>query len=332
MITANQIKTFQQCPRKHHLRYNERLQPEKKTDSQGRGYIGSVALRMAAQGVPAEEIQLMVLGQYQSYPNSSLQAKTLCSQVFAYCYKWRDWRLQTDSIGDTEIDYVEYQGDLYLVRHKFTSSCVDVNKDSNYISSIKIDPVMTYNLLRAREAGIDAKGYILDFVQKPSIKPKLFTLKQLQEIKESGDLVVYFVDTEPVRHKVSDNIRNEATAFLEKRTDGDKSKADILEDDDCFSVRLQSELLKDLDKYFARVVQQYTEHELATAKTEVKEVVQQMHNGVSYKNTTACYGLGSCEYIPICSNCLSIGDVVPQGFSRQADATFDRKGMKDDNN
>jgi len=316
-LHPSEITDHRICPKKSHLKNTIGLRRTKQAAPLRRGIAGHNAFAAIMQGIPPEQVLQDVCEYYNDDP---LEGEIIGRLIIGYL-----WYYQADQFEPIEMESrsaklinpetnhsstthgmeltakYAYQknGLTYFLKHKFASSGRDFGSGSAEFFNLKMDSEIGYNLLVAHQLDIDVVGYIVDVIKKPSIKPRKLTLKELEEIEDTGVYCGEPADDE-TRAAVHELIV--ARAAVKKG----KPAIEIVEPFHLFGARVLRSIEDDPSRYFERVEIYLAPNELEEFASDLWQVHKSKQAGFFPRNPSACQQRGECEFLPVCGQCLDI--------------------------
>lgn len=196
-LSTSKASTFLRCPQMYEYLYVHEREPRRVEDrlSYGRAWHELMEYRWKGQFHSGE------------FPGLGDHVTTLLKETFrTYCelYPLVEHLVECEvnhvlPLGDNELEVrfdalVRWQGRLYLVEHKTTSS--DISPGSYYWERLQLDQQLSWYYLAAKMLGHDIDGVIYDVVRKPALRQtaretrEQFTERCVQAV--TGDPGKYF--------------------------------------------------------------------------------------------------------------------------------------------
>lgn len=309
LITHSELKTFQQCHRKHHYAYRLRR----------RTLTSALALRFGSMAHTGLEAWWKAPGDAEAKLTAALGAVSFSPDIDAfemvkveelligYTAMWgyetdeaKKWKVRavervyrtelvnpvTNATSKTyelggRIDIVgECGGEMALLEHKTTSE--DISPGSVYWRRISaLDAQPSHYLVGARSLGFDARKCTYDVIRKPAIRPLKATPEEKRKYTGKGLLYA-------------------------NQREHDESPED-------YRLRLREKIQENPGRYFARgdivrLASDQQEHALDT--WQLARLVREAELAQRFpRNASACISFGRpCAYFDVCSGEADIGD------------------------
>jgi RecB family exonuclease len=188
-------------------------------------------------------------------------------------------------------------GRLALVERKTVGESIEPQSD--YWLKLLMDSQISRYMLAARRLGYDVQTTVYDVVRKPAIRPKDIT---------KSDRAVATSTKRYFDYELSDVCPERETPAM-------------------YAARLIDDMNRRPDFYFARVEIPRTENDLREFQAEqwtIKSQIGQCEANTARwgsaawpRNTAACTGFGSCEYLNVCRGTTgNQTEQIPAGFRR----------------
>ena len=349
VITNSRLSCLKQCARKHYYRYELGIRRREQAtalrmgsafhlglDFRGKGRMASDAAADAIEHydvvpdwartdeafadwlIERETVYQLLVGYFWYWENATLPPELTVAEVIASEIAF-DLPIRNPETGAKtasfrvagKIDKIVKLGDgrLAVMEHKTTGDSIDV--DSEYWKRLRIDQQISLYMHAAREMGYDVATVLYDVARKPGIAPK-----QVAILDGTGAKIVLDADNNRVFNKDG-----------KPRQTGDSEKGWTLqsriETADEFGQRLILDIGERPQFYYARREIPRLEADLDEFRWELWQQQQQLRDsqkhGRWFRNTTACVGFGTCEYIDVCGNGLPADGSVPSGFVQVQD-------------
>lgn len=346
VLTHSRMQCYKTCPRKHYLRYELGLRPERSSTPLRFGSAFHVGLDLRAQGMSAEESCSVAVAGYEILPdwcnndeliyNWKIERETVQTLLNTYFWYWENATvppnlapqeiietekvfeaqiLNPDSRGSSRTFVVSgkrdklvrlVDGRLAIMEHKTTSDSLESTSD--YWRRLKIDQQISLYMLAAKDQGIDVETVLYDVVRKPTIKPCMVPLRD-----EEGIKIVLNAAGERVRNRDGKSWRQTGDVdlgyFLQQRRETPQEWSD----------RLAQDIAARPEWYFARQEIPRVSSDLDEFRRELWQQAQDIGNarksGLWYRNAGACTGMYRCEYFDLCTSNADVSGDVP-GFER----------------
>lgn len=215
LLTSSRLKVAQECPRKHHYRYEVGLSavaPDAPALLFGTSaHHGLEAWWRAHQeGAPQLALAAALHAAESSYPSDDLFALALLKAlVTAYDARWSEWARTVEVIGvevpfECELRHPVTRetaqtwrvagkidalvrladGRAAIIEHKTTSG--DAGAGSDYRRKLTLDAQVSTYFMGAEALGHAADLCVYDVLRKPAIKPLLATPEESRRVKKDG--------------------------------------------------------------------------------------------------------------------------------------------------
>ena len=179
-------------------------------------------------------------------------------------------------------------GRLAVMEYKTTSR--DFSPDADYWLRLHLDPQLSIYVLAAREIGYDIETILYDVTRRPALRPLKATPEEKRKYKVGGALYA--------------NLR-----------ENDETPEE-------YAARLSTSIAEKPDYHFARIEIARLEQDLDDCRSEVwmqqLDIRAAQRSGYWYRDPGACFNPVSCDYLPICQN-RDLEEVTPSGFVRVED-------------
>lgn len=344
LLTHSRQSCFQTCRRKHYLRYVLGVRPQTDAKALRLGKVIHHALDLHAKGTWADEaitratgyydhrletIQMdtdeayehqieraychaMLAAYFQHYANTDLPPSLRVVEVVASELPFDLPIINPDTQHSIrtfrnagKIDKIVRLADgrLAVMEHKTTSDSIEPG--SNYWLRLIIDQQISRYMLAARALGYAVETVLYDVIAKPSHSPKMVPM-----LDEDGLKVVLDQNGHRVRN-ADGKWRQTANSDL------GYVMYDRRETAEEFDARVFGAMVSTPERYFARREIPRLTADLAAYERELYCQARDMHsaqvNGWHFRNTAACVGFGSCEYLSSCANQITRTN-LPAGF------------------
>jgi hypothetical protein len=314
-LTPSEITDHRVCAKKDYLKNRVGLRRQRMSAPLRRGIAGHNAFAAIIQGTPPDEVLEQVCEFYNDDP---LEGEIIGRLILGYLWYYQDDQFEpvemksrhaklinpdtghsstTHNMTLTAKYSYNRNGLSYFLKHRFSSSGRDFGAGSPEFFNLKMDSEIGYNLLIAQQLGIDVIGYVVDVIKKPSIKPRKFTLKEIDEIQETGN---YCGETADDETRAAIHELMTARAAVKKN----KPALDIVEPFHLFGARLLRDIEQTPEKYFQRVEIFLSPNELEEFAADIWQVHKSKQAGFFPRNPSACQQRGECEFLPVCGQCL----------------------------
>lgn len=316
-LTNSRMQTFRTCPRKHLYRYELGVRKSRQEDYFRLGGAFHLGLDLRAQGkTEADAIAGAVAG-YDTLPGWCqsdeqvaewmVERETVARLLSGYFWRWSDPGpnvivpaevIATEQVFDLPVVNPETgkastlwrvggkidkivklsDGRLAVMEHKTTGDSIEPGSD--YWTRLEIDSQISLYMYAARQMGFNVATVLYDVARKPGIRPRKITRKDYDEIA-SGTYC-----GEPLTVSPSDIHTGEVER---PAMYGARLTADIAARPDFYYSRREIPRLDvDLDGFA---------QELWDTAATIREA---RNHGRHYRNSGACTGFGTCEYLSHC--------------------------------
>ena len=182
-------------------------------------------------------------------------------------------------------------GRTAVIEHKTTGD--SIAPDSDYWARLAIDQQISGYVIASKAIGHPAETVLYDVIKKPGIKPRKVTKAEAETLATTG---AYF--GEAIDNRVA---------------------AGMIETPQMYGARLTADIAAEPDKYFARREIPRLTSDLDEFRQELWDMQRDMAEAIKhdrhFRNTAACVGFGTCEYLSICANGIDPAN-PPSGFVR----------------
>lgn len=325
-ITPHELADYRTCPRKYQLAHVYNLRRNAAPAAQRRGIAGNIAFAAIMQGADPETVLKQVCEYYADDP---VQGEIMGRLILGYLWHYQNDRFQPIDIAQRDCKLLnpetghastthqlqltakyayKQDGLVYLLKHKFASTARDFSFGTPDYWHLRMDTELQYNLLVSNILGLDVVGYVVDVVKQPSIKPRKFALRDLQEIADNGTYC---------NERASGDLIRQCSELLAERATQKKEKTpvDIAEPPYLFGARLQTEIETNPEKFFQRVIVYLSQQELEEAANDIWQAYKSKQAGWYPRNPAACTTRGECVYLPICGRCADPTEPI-DGYHR----------------
>ena len=340
-ITHSRMKCFRLCPRKHHLRYNLKLVPDRESDALSFGKAYHLGLKALNNGFDWQAVELAVRDAFAAVPG--------WIQTFEEAQKW--WYQCETCVELLRGHHARYANDglrtvaaelafeLPLINpdtaahsrnwvnagvidrlvagplcgvwvQEYKTAGVDCQPGTDYWLRLRMDSQVSHYVLAARNLGHDIAGVIYDVTRKPTIRPCDVSLTD-----DNGDVIVLDANGERVYtkdgrpRKSADSAKGYVvqTRPMTRTEWAEKLRADIEARPDFYYVRQE----------VARLDADIAEHQQSVWQ-QARMIRESQLSGHHPKNDDACFVFSKCEYFGICTSGVVVTEdsVPPQGFKR----------------
>lgn len=324
LITNSRIQAFQTCRRKHQFSYELAIKPAQQDSAALRfGTVFHEALDVRAKGGDAVATVDML---YQDAPPEQAVERATCrALVAAYCAYWGE---ESHEVIASEIAFeipltnpdtgaasTRYKlagkidkvvrladGRLAVMEHKTTGESIDEGAD--YWLRLRLDSQISTYMLAAKRLGHEVETVLYDVIRKPGIAPK-----QVPTLDENG-LQIYVLESG------ARALKKDGTPY-QSAGDGRKllSHTETAEE---FGDRLAADIAGRPEFYFQRREIPRLDSDLEEAAQEIwdaqKAIAEAANTGRHYRNSSACFRMGRCQYFDLCFAGWKPGDSLPAAF------------------
>jgi RecB family exonuclease len=301
LLTHSRLSCFRACPRKHYIRYELGIRPDRDGDALRIGSAFHAALEAADTGAdPAAVVEAglddpydvaMVAAMFQAhqdrYADDRLEP-VAAEQEFARHLTNPEtgrptsvWRL------GGKIDRIVRLADGRLALMEYKTTSRDFSPGADYWLRLHMDQQLSLYILAARDLGYDIDTILYDVTRRPALRPLRATPPEKRKYKKDGSLYA--------------NQREE-----------DEAPED-------YATRIAADIAERPEHYFARIEIARLEQDLQACAAEVWQQQLAIRNaqktGHWYRNPGACFSPFQCEYLPICMN-SDLETATPDGYLR----------------
>ncbi|MCE2456173.1 MAG: PD-(D/E)XK nuclease family protein [Gemmatimonadetes bacterium] len=304
LLTHSRLSSFRACPRRHWMRYELGLAPERDGLALRVGSAFHLALdALAGGGDPAPALEESLDDPYD--------LALVAAMVTVHTERWArepfdivaselafDLPLVNPATGRPStvwriagvIDAIAElpDGRLALVERKTTSR--DFSPGSEYWLQLHMDPQLSVYVLAARQLGYAIDTILYDVTRRPRMRPRRATPEEKRRYKANGDL------------------------YANQRAEDEAPEA--------FAVRVAAAMRARPDYHFARAEIARLDQDLADCAAELwaqqKTLRLAQRTGRWYRNPGSCYAPFPCAYLSVCQF-RDLEDVTPNGFIRLED-------------
>lgn len=304
-LTHSRLSCFRDCPRKHYLRYELGLRKDEDGFARKFGSALHYCLEMTDRGL---EIQDDELGLEDPYDQAMLAA------VFrAHIERYSEAEDQLEVVAaeqEFEIPLINPEtgrptptfvlrgkidrivrlrdGRLALGEYKTTSR--DFSPGAEYWQNLHMDPQLSIYVIAAREMGYPIETVLYDVTRRPALRPYKATPEENRKYKKDG------------------------TLYANQREEDETPEA--------YMARITADIAERPEHYFSRIEIARLDQDLDDCRADLWQqqlaVRAAQKSGHWYKNPNSCYGIFSCDFLPVCQN-RDLETVTPQGFVRLED-------------
>lgn len=344
VLTHSRMQCYKTCPRKHQLRYEIGLRPERSSTPLRFGSAVHAGLDVRAQGMSVDEAVDIASAGYEVLPdwcnNDELiyswriERETVRVMLAMYFWYWETAQSIPDNLNPAAIIETEKVFNVSIINpdtgrpsRTFTVSgkrdklvtladgrvavmehkttSDSLEPDSDYWRRLKIDQQISLYMLAAKDQGIDAATVLYDVIRKPTIKPRM-----VPDVDSDGCKVVLDQAGERVKNRDGSWKQagdTEKGYFLQQRRETPQE----------WRERLHADIESRPEWYFARQEIPRISSDLDEFRRELWQQAQDIGNarksGLWYRNAGACTGMFRCEYFDVCTSNANVADGVP-GF------------------
>jgi hypothetical protein len=299
------MSCFRTCPRKHYLRYELGLVPVKDDAPRRIGSAFHALLEAADKGIDsttilagmedAYEVEI-VLAMFDGHLRFQFEdekaVRVVASELdFNIPLKNPETGKETQNwrfAGKIDRIVQLRDGRYALMEYKTTSR--DFSPGADYWQNLHMDSQLSMYIVAARELGYPIDTVLYDVTRRPALRPLKATPAESRKYTKDGVLYA--------------NQRGEDETPTEY---GDRIRADI-------EARPEH--------YFARIEIARLDQDIEDCKAEIWQQQQAIREAQKtsrwYRNPNSCYGVFSCDYLPICLN-RDLETYTPTGFARSLD-------------
>ncbi len=305
ILTHSRLACFRTCPRKHQLRYEHGLVPDRPSRALRFGTAYHTGLQVLNETGDPSKAYVAIDKLYKDVPAWALIEDWRLEQTRVKCmvsgWFWRYGAVRREVVAAElhfeiplrnpktgaesklfrlagKIDAIVKLEDGRLAVEEYKTTGDDVSAESDYWRRLRLDQQIGVYILAARELGYDCATVLYDVTRKPSIAPKKLTKAQ---------------------QKLHNTERETLTMHAERLM------TDIGERPDFYYARREIPRLEaDLDELRLELWQQQT------------TLRAMQRSGGWYRNTGACNAPFPCAYLPVCSDRVDPAGPPPRGYVR----------------
>ena len=300
-LTHSRLSSFRACRRRHWMRYELGLVPERDSFSLRVGSAFHLALdTLAKGGDPGAALEQALDDPYDlALVAAMLQAHTeryrleplepVASEL-AF-----DLPLRNPATGAAStvwriagvIDRIVRLGDGRAALMECKTTSLDFSPGADYWLRLHMDQQLSIYVLAAREMGYEIDTVLYDVTRRPSLRPLMATPEEKRKYKASGAL------------------------YANQREEDESPKA--------FAARVAEDMRTRPDRYFARIEIARLDQDLDDCAAELwqqqKSLRAAQRAGHWYRNPGACFSPWPCAYLPVCQQ-RDLEQTTPNGFVR----------------
>lgn len=293
------MAAFRTCPRKHFLRYEQRLVPAEESLPLRVGSAFHRALEARDKGLdPAAEIDARLSDPY----DVAMVAAMFDGHVRRYDLDepqavrselpFRLPLINPETDRQTPvwmiagvIDRIVQLGDGRLALMEYKTTSRDFAPGAEYWTKLHMDQQLSVYVIAARAIGYDVSTILYDVTRRPALRPLKATPEEARKYTKDGRLYA-------------------------AQRDRDETPEE-------YAARVAQDIADRPDHYFARIEVARLEDDLRECQAEIwqQQLVIRLaqRSGHWYRNPGACFGNFNCEYLPFCQTWRA-GDAAPGGF------------------
>ena len=304
ILTHSRLACFRACPRRHWMRYELGLVPERDRvvlrvgsafhlalDTHAkRGDVDAALSQALDDPYDLALVAAMVHGHTHRYGAAPLEP--IASEL-PFDLPLRNpatgaastvWRLA--GVIDRIVRLPD--GRVALMECKTTSQ--DFSPGGDYWVRLRLDPQLSIYVLAARRLGYDIDTILYDVTRRPQLRPYRATPEASRKYRANGRL------------------------YANQRAEDESPEA--------FAVRVATDIDARPDHYFVRMEIARLDQDLADCAAELwqqqKTLRAAQRAGSWYRNPGSCFAPWPCAYLPICAH-RDLEEHTPHGFLRDGD-------------
>lgn len=344
VLTHSRMQCYKTCPRKHYLRYELGLRPERSSTPLRFGSAFHAGLDARASGFDIAEAVGVATAGYEVLPDWcrdddsiyswKIERETVAVLLNMYFWYWENAQslppnvavarvIETEKPFEVKIinpetkaasrtflvagkrDKVVELGDGRVAIMEHKTTSDSLEPESDYWRRLKIDQQISLYMLAAIQQGVDVATVLYDVIRKPTIKPKMVAERDADGIKVVLDQAGERIKNRDGSWKQSGDV--EKGWFVVERRETPQEWAD----------RLHEDIAARPEWYYARQEIPRITSDLQEFQRELWQQSQDIANArrskLWYRNAGACTGMFRCEYFDICTSNANVADGVP-GF------------------
>ena len=332
VLTHSRMSCFRTCPRKHYLRYELGLSQIRDDMPRRVGSVFHALLEAADKGIDSttmtDELDIyereVVLAMFDGHLRMHFcdeKALTVVASELEF-----DLPLINPATGAAstvwrfcgKIDRIVQlrDGRLALMEYKTTSR--DFSPGAEYWQHLHMDQQLSIYVIAARELGYNVETVLYDVTRRPALRPC-----QIPIVADGAKVVL---DSYGARVRTKDGKKWRET--------GDSvmgyTLQTVLEAPHEFAIRVREDIKNRPEHYYARIEIARLEQDIEECRAELwqqQQAIRQAQNeGRWYRNPNACYGLSSCDYLPICMR-KNLEGYTPEGYVKSANINPELSGV-----
>lgn len=305
LLTHSRRVCASTCLRKHFYRYELGLVPLHESDSMRFGTLYHRALELTDLGTSDEDVATEV----RAKAKSTFEAEAILRLWMGHRWYWQNDAfevVETEKAFDLPIfnpetggrtptwrnagkrDRIVRLSDGRTALQEYKSTSHDIRPGSTYWMRLRVDQQISAYMIAAREEGIDVRSVVYDVSLRPALRPLLATPVESRKFTKEGKL------------------------YANQRFEDETPEA--------YGERVGADIAERPDHYYQRIEVARTEDDLREFEQELwdqqKTLAACQKHGRWYRNTAACVGMFTCDYLTICSERTSVGRdrEAPLGF------------------
>ena len=291
-LTQSRLRSYRECQRLHHLRYEEGFAPVVESESLRFGTLLHIGLEVwwkdgdwrgaieENEADPFDRIRAFeIMDGYDARWNGErdrFQILAIEEQFTAPLLNpetgmpSRTWVLAGKCDG-----LIKQDGDNIVLEHKTTSDAIDSDAD-NYWQKLSMDHQLSLYVIGAESLGFQVSKCLYDVIRKPSIRPLKATPVEARKFTKDGRLYANQRETDETPEE--------------------------------FRERLRDEIQDNLEKYFQRRLVPRMESQIQDFLFDAWQTARQIREGEiaghAPRNPEACHRFGRCPFWDVCANGL----------------------------
>lgn len=314
LLTHSRLSCFRSCPRKHQMRYEFCLKPDKDGSVLRFGSGFHAALEATDLGQDPDE----VIGQRIEDP---FELAAVAAVFNGHRTRWADDPLEvvatelefsiplrnpaTGSQTQTwrlagQIDRIVRLGDGRMALQEYKTTSRDFSPGADYWLQLHMDQQLSIYVLAARALGFPIDTILYDVTRRPGLRPLKATPEDARKYTKDGRLYA-------------------------NQRDRDETPEE-------YAARLATDICERPGYYFARIEIARLEQDLEDCAAELWSqqltLREMQRTGRWYRNPGSCFSYGrACEYMNICLD-RDLDVRTPDGFIRLDDPHSELSGVE----
>ena len=301
-LTHSRMACFRACPRKHQIAYEFGIRKEDESLPLRIGSAFHLALDLTDKGIDVtpEDLRLkdpfdmaMVMAMFEGhreyYKADEDQLQVVASEQEFHIPLINPETGRPTPIWDFggKVDRIVKLADSRIALQEYKTTTRDFAPGAEYWNALHMDSQLSIYVIAARQLGFDIQTVLYDVTRRPMLKPLKATPMDKRKYKKDGALYA--------------------------------NQRDVDETPDEYANRIGDDIFNRPDHYFARIEVARLDQDLEDCKADIWaqqlaiRSCQKLDNW--WRNPGNCYGMFSCEFLPICQN-RNLDTQTPNGFVR----------------